>query len=62
MSALVSLQTQVIGALPVIHAFLDQLDYAATIDRLVPWEGEVPLGTLAEILVINRLLALSLSR
>jgi transposase len=57
MSALVGLQTQVIGALPVIHAFLDQLDYADTIDRLVPWEGKVPLGTLAEILVINRLMA-----
>jgi transposase len=57
MSALVALHTQVIGALPVLHAFLDQLDYADTIDRLVPWEGEVPLGTLAEILVVNRLLA-----
>jgi hypothetical protein len=57
MSALVPLQTQVIGALPVIQALFDKLDLAATIDRVVPWQGEVPLGTLTEILVANRLLA-----
>jgi hypothetical protein len=41
----------------VIQAYLDKLEFAQTIDRLVPWEGEVPLGALAEILVANRLLA-----
>jgi hypothetical protein len=56
MSALVPLQTQVIGALPVIQAYFDKLDFADTIDRLVPWEGDIPLGTLTEILVANRLL------
>jgi transposase len=56
MSALVPLQTQVIGALPVIQAFCDKLDLADTIDRLVPWQGDIPLGTLTEILVTNRLL------
>lgn len=56
MSAVVPLQTQVIGALPVIQAYFDKLDFADTIDRLVPWEGEVPLGILTEILVANRLL------
>jgi transposase len=56
MSALVPLQTQVIGALPVMQAYFDKLDFADTIDRIVPWEGEVPLGTLTEILVANRLL------
>jgi uncharacterized protein DUF4277 len=56
MSAAVPLQTQVIGALPVIQAYFDKLQLADTIDRLVPWEGEVPLGTLTEILVANRLL------
>jgi transposase len=56
MSAAVPLQTQVIGALPVIQAYFDKLHLADTIDRLVPWEGEVPLGTLTEILVANRLL------
>ena len=56
MSAVVPLQTQVIGALPVIQAYFDKLQLAETIDRLVPWEGEVPLGTLTEILIANRLL------
>jgi transposase len=55
-SAAVPLQTQVIGALPVIQAYFDKLQLADTIDRLVPWEGEVPLGTLTAILVANRLL------
>jgi transposase len=55
MSALVPVQTQVIGALPVIQAFFDKLDFADIIDDLVPWEGDVPLGTLTEILVANRL-------
>jgi transposase len=52
----VPVQTQIIGALPVIHAYFDKLDLAATIDRIVPWEGQVPLGTLCEILIANRLL------
>jgi transposase len=57
MSATVPLQTQVLGALPVLQAYFDKLDFAATIDRLIPWEGGVPLGTLTEILVANRLLS-----
>jgi hypothetical protein len=56
MSAAVPLQTQVIGALPVIQAYFDKLQLADTIDRLVPWEGDIPLGTLTEILIANRLL------
>jgi hypothetical protein len=56
MSSAVPLQTQVIGALPVIQAYFDKLNFADTIDRLVPWEGDIPLGTLTEILVANRLL------
>ncbi|MBI3684546.1 MAG: IS1634 family transposase [Acidobacteria bacterium] len=42
--------------MPVIQSFLDQLDLGDIIDRVVPWEGHVPLGTLTEILVANRLL------
>jgi transposase len=57
MSVPVPLQTQIVGGLPVILAFFDKLDVAASIDRTVPWEGQVPLGTLTEILVANRLLA-----
>ena len=37
------------------HPLLRQLDLAATIDDLVPWEGDVPLGTLVEVLITNRL-------
>src|SRR5262244_2147145 len=56
MDARTRFATQVVGALPAIVHFFDDLDLAATIDQLVPWEGDVPLGTLAEVLVANRLL------
>ena len=49
-------QIQSIGALPAIAHYFERLDLAATIDRIVPWEGEVPLGTLVEVLIANRLL------
>jgi transposase len=49
-------QTQVVGALPAIVHHFEQLDLANTIDGLIPWEGDVPLGTLVEILIANRLL------
>ena len=49
-------QTQSVGALPAIVSYFERLDLAATIDRLVPWEGDVPLGTLVEVLTANRLL------
>ncbi len=56
MDAHTRFQTQVVGALPAITHYLEQIDLAGTIDRLVPWEGDVPLGTLVEVLVTNRLL------
>ena len=56
MDAHTRFQTQIVGALPAIAHYFDRLDLAATIDRLVPWEGDVPLGTLVEVLVANRLL------
>jgi transposase len=40
-----------------VLAFLEELEVAKTIDELVPWEGEVPLGILVEILILNRLLS-----
>ncbi len=49
-------QTQSVGALPAIAHYFERLDLAATIDRLVPWEGDVPLGILVEVLIANRLL------
>src|SRR6476620_5857967 len=56
MDAHTRFQTQIVGALPVITHYFEQIDLAATIDGLVPWEGDVPLGTLVEVLVANRLL------
>jgi transposase len=49
-------RTQIVGALPVITHYLERLDLATTIDDLVPWQGDIPLGTLVEVLVANRLL------
>ena len=46
MDASIQYQTQIVGALPAITAYFDKLDLAATVDRIVPWEGEIPLGTL----------------
>jgi hypothetical protein len=48
--------TQVIGSLPVLIEYLDRLKLAEIVDKTVPWEGDVPLGTLVEVLVLNRLL------
>lgn len=36
---------------------MEDLGIASTIDEVVPWEGEVPLGTLVEIMILNRLLS-----
>jgi transposase len=48
--------TEIIGAFPVIAEYLKKLGVASIVDELVPWEGNVPLGTLAEILILNRML------
>src|SRR6266705_2178620 len=56
MDASTRFDTQIVGALPVVVHFCDLLRLGETIDRVVPWEGEVPLGVLVEILVSNRLL------
>ena len=56
MDATTRFDTQIVGALPVITQYFDRLKLAETIDELVPWEGEVPLGTLVEIMIANRLL------
>jgi transposase len=56
MDASTQFRTQIVGALPAITHYFDMLDLAATIDRIVPWEGDIPLGTLVEVLIANRLL------
>src|SRR6266436_3805490 len=56
MDAATRFDTQIVGGLPVIVHYLQQLKVADTINQLVPSEGDVPLGTLVEILIINRLI------
>jgi transposase len=56
MDAHTRVDTQVVGALPLVGAMLEQWGLADIVDRVVPWDGDVPLGTLVEILVTNRLL------
>ena len=56
MNASTLFDSQVVGALPVVIAFLQRLKLADIIDKAVPWEGDVPLGILVEVLVLNRLL------
>ena len=56
MDATTRFDTQIIGALPVITKYLERLNMANIIDDIVPYEGDVPLGTLVEVMVINRLL------
>ena len=56
MDAATRFDTRIVGALPVVTDYLDKLNLAAHIDELVPWEGDVPLGTLVEVMICNRLL------
>lgn len=56
MDARTRVDTQVVGALPLVGAMLGQWGLADIVDRVVPWDGDVPLGTLVEVLVVNRLL------
>ena len=56
MDARTHVDTQVVGALPLVGALLEQWGLADLVDRVVPWEGDVPLGTLVGVLVANRLL------
>lgn len=56
MDAKTRFDTQIVGALPVVGAVLDQWQLAEVVNAAVPWEGDVPLGTLVEVLIVNRLL------
>jgi transposase len=56
MDASTRFETQLVGALPLITHYFDLLELGATIDSVVPWEGDVALGTLVEIMIANRLL------
>src|ERR1700746_3534347 len=56
MDAHTRVDTQVVGALPLVAAMLERWGLAEIVNRVVPWEGDVSLGTLVEVLVVNRLL------
>jgi transposase len=56
MDATTRFDTQSVGALPVLTQYLERLQLADAVNDLVPWDGEVPLGTLVEVLIANRLL------
>jgi len=56
MDASVRFDTQIIGALPVVVHYFERLRLGAIINEVVPWEGGVPLGTVTEIMIANRLL------
>jgi transposase len=57
MDASVRFNTEIVGALPVIVHYFERLRLSATINEVVPWEGVVPLGTVVEIMIANRLLS-----
>ncbi len=56
MGAITRYHTQIVGGLPVISHLLERLELGRIVNDLVPWEGDIPLGTLVDILVTNRLL------
>jgi len=56
MDARTRFSTRIVGGLPVVAAYLEDVGIGQIVDEVVPWEGEVPLGTLVEILIMNRLL------
>lgn len=56
MDASTRFETRVVGALPLVGAMMQQWGLAEIVNRVVPWEGEIPLGTLVEVLVTSRLL------
>jgi transposase len=54
MDASTRFETAAVGSLPVLAALMEQWGLAGIIDEVVPWDGDVPLGTLVEVLVTNR--------
>jgi transposase len=56
MDASVRFDTQIIGALPVIVDYFEQLQLGAIVNEVVPWEGGLLLGTVVEVMIANRLL------
>lgn len=56
MDATTRFNTKRVGAMPLIVAYLEKMRLEDVVNDYVPWQGEVPLGTLVEIMVCNRML------
>ena len=56
MDATTRFDTARVGAMPLICSMFDQLGISDAVNELVPYQGEVNLGSLVEVMVLNRLL------
>lgn len=56
MDARTRFSTRIVGGLPMVAAYLDEVGIGKIVDDVVPWQGDVPLGTLVEVFLVNRLL------
>lgn len=56
MDAHTRFDTARVGAMPLIAAMFDKIGLRSTVNEFVPYEGDVDLGTLVEVMVLNRLL------
>ena len=56
MDATTRFESQIVGSLPVLTALLQKWGLAQIINDTIPWEGKVPLGSLIEVLLVNRVL------
>jgi hypothetical protein len=56
MDARTRFSTRIVDGLPIVAAYLSEVAIGQIVDDAVPWDGEVPLGTLVEIFIVNRLL------
>ena len=56
MDATTRFNTKRVVALPFIVGYLEKMRLSDVISGFVPWEGKVPLGTIVEIMICNRML------
>lgn len=56
MDAYTRFDTARVGAMPLIAAMFDKIGLRRAVNELVPYQGDVDLGALVEVMVLNRLL------
>ena len=56
MDATTRFDTARVGAMPLVCSMFDKLGLSDAVSELVPYEGDVELGALVEVMVLNRLL------